>query len=243
MHAYDPVAGRETTRTLSERLYRDLRASILSLALKPGDVIHMNAIAEKLGVSRSPIRDALMKLDKEGLVEIMPQKGTCVSQIDLSRMHEERFLRQSLEEPTLKLFIQCAAPAHLGRLEENLAKQKRTLGSGDATTFLDLDDAFHHTIFEGAERSMCWEVIRSMSGHYRRVRLLALRSLGILNDLYDQHRHLYQCAHDRNTSAARALIRSHLFRVLVEEKELMAEFPSYFVARRSRDHAFAGVDV
>ncbi len=217
---------------MSDRLYGDLRRSIITLALKPGDPISINTIASNLGISRSPVRDALLKLEKDALVDIMPQRGTCVSRIDSERMHEERFLRESLESPVIELFAQRVTAIELARLGERLARQKLCMETGDAIGFLDEDDAFHRIFFEGAEKLMCWDIIVSMSGHYRRVRNLILRNSGVMEALYAQHCEVLDALSAHNAEVSRSLIRCHLTRILAEEKDLVAEFPDYFVKRR-----------
>lgn len=218
---------------MSDRLYQDLRSSIMTLTLKPGDMISINEIADNLGISRSPVRDALLKLEKEGLVDIMPQKGTCVSRIDTVRMHEERFLRESLEKPALSLFIAKTGVSDVPHLESILARQKKSMEDKDSLAFLDRDDEFHSVFFAGAGKQMCWEIISSMSGHYRRVRVLILRNPGVMENLYAQHVAILERIAAEDSKGAVELITSHLTRLLTEEDELVAEFPDYFLKRRN----------
>jgi DNA-binding GntR family transcriptional regulator len=221
--------------SISEKVYNGLRTSIIHLKWKPGEEIKVNWIAENLGVSRSPVRDALLELEKEGLVTILPQIGTRVSKIDIKRMHEERFLRESLEENTLAVFMAKHTEEDLHKLHSVLLQQKTSLQAEDVTTFLLLDDAFHKIIFEGADKKMCWQIIRNMSGHYRRVRLLTLRDPLIRDSILSEHTKLYEyiCAGD-SVKAKRA-IKEHLSKIAVEEKELLQEFPDYFTSNDSRD--------
>jgi DNA-binding GntR family transcriptional regulator len=86
------------SHTIGDGVYFTLRKNIVNLNLKPGEPLNVKSISEKLGVSRTPVRDAFIKLEKEGLVDVFPQKGTSVSRIDLRRVDEEKFIRESLEE-------------------------------------------------------------------------------------------------------------------------------------------------
>jgi GntR family transcriptional regulator, rspAB operon transcriptional repressor len=222
-------------RTISDRVYEGLRASIMSLKMKPGDEINIKTISENLGVSRSPVRDAMLKLEKEGLVDLMPQKGTFVSRIDLARMHEERFLRESLEEKTIELFIDRHSPSDMARLKEILNLQKESLRIKNFTEFLDQDDEFHRIFYHAADKKMCWEIVQSMSGHYRRVRLLVLRITEVPENNYAQHERIFASIAKGDKDEARTLIQNHLSRLLIEEKELLKEFPDYFKTQETND--------
>jgi DNA-binding GntR family transcriptional regulator len=221
--------------SIGDKVYKGLRNSIITLKMKPGEEIRINLIAETLGVSRSPVRDALLELEKEGLVTILPQIGTRVSKIDMERMHEERFLRECLEEKTLEIFMDCHVGSDLRRLSAVLAEQRESLERGDLAGFLDLDDDFHFVFFESAGKKMCWETIRNMSGHYRRVRLLNLREAEAAESVLAQHRELYALIAARDAPGALRLMKEHLTKIIVEEKDLLREFPEYFKADAAGD--------
>jgi DNA-binding GntR family transcriptional regulator len=224
--------------TISDRVYQGLRAAIMRLDLKPGDEINIKTISENLGVSRSPVRDALLKLEKEGLADLMPQKGTFVSRIDLARMREERFLRESLEEKTLELFVDRCTDTDVCRIRDILDAQKRSLDSGSYEDFLDRDDEYHRVFFEGADKRMCWDIIQSMSGHYRRVRLLVLRRDGMSAHNYAEHASIYDLVRARDKAGAVAVLRGHLGRLDIEEGALVAEFPDYFTVKKTGSLVF-----
>jgi DNA-binding GntR family transcriptional regulator len=220
--------------TTGDRVYEGLRASIMGLVRKPGEEIVINDISRELEVSRSPIRDALLKLEKEGLVDLVPQKGTFVSRIDLHRVHEERFLRESLEERILELFVAKRGEAELARLKAILTAQKCCLDSGDFAAFLGRDDEFHGSFFEATDMRRCWDIVQSMSGHYRRVRLLVLAKPGVAAGNYAQHREILDCLKSQDLRKLRSVIRNHLTKLDAEEGELLAEFPGYFAAQASK---------
>ncbi len=97
--------------SIRENVYRIIRENITSLQLAPGTTVSTQELAAKLQVSRTPVREAFIRLQKEDLVEITPQKGTMVSRIDLTRAEKERFIRESLETAILPLFLQnCTEP-------------------------------------------------------------------------------------------------------------------------------------
>jgi GntR family transcriptional regulator, rspAB operon transcriptional repressor len=222
--------------TISDRAYQGLRSAIMSLKMRPGEEINIREISENLGVSRSPVREALLKLEREGLAELVPQKGTFVSRIDLDRMREERFLRESLEEKTIEIFIDKFTEADALRIRDILARQKRSVDSLSRETFLDQDDEFHRAFFEVAGKRMCWDIIQSMSGHYRRMRLLVLRSADIPAGNYLQHSELFEFVRARDKVRAVETLRNHLSKLDTEEKDLLLEFPDYFATQRWRQY-------
>lgn len=220
-------------RTNADRIYENLRESILFLDPEPGAPLDVNGIAQNLGVSRSPVRDALMRLSRDGLVDIRPQRGTLVSCIDPDRAHEERFMRENLELPAIALF--AANPdsdsfiRHRDALSSALSAQLLALQRGDLAAFLATDDAFHRAIFAGASKLRCWEAVNAMSGHYRRIRYLALRSQSLPDAILEEHRLIHSLVARREGNEAVALLKRHLARVDLDETALRREYPSYFV--------------
>ena len=103
------------SQTAGENVYQYLRSSIIGLQVKPGQTININELSDFLKVSRSPIRDALIQLAKDGLVTTTPQKGTIVSKIDIQRVRDERFMRACIEERVLREFLESYANPTLRR--------------------------------------------------------------------------------------------------------------------------------
>jgi DNA-binding GntR family transcriptional regulator len=226
-------------RTNSDKVYDGLRTSIVTMRLKPGDEININTIAENLGISRSPVRDALLKLGKEGLVDMLPQKGTFVSKIDMTRVHEERFLREALEEKAIELFIDNMSEDDVSLLERNLREQDDCRKKEDFIALLDSDDAFHAIIFKGARKTMCWEIVRSMSGHYRRIRLMTFWYAKLVTKVIDEHRSLLESIRARDKKSAVKICRGHVSKLLNEEDEILKQYPEFFVTPVNMD-AFTG---
>jgi DNA-binding GntR family transcriptional regulator len=175
-------------RTVQDSVYTSLRKSIINLNLIPGREISEKEIALKYKVSRTPVREAFIHLADEGLVQVLPQRGTVVSLIDFARVEQEFFLRESLEMAVLEPFIKKSRPEHFIALEQLLKLQMDAIDSDNYIKFVDHDDSFHRTFFEIAEQGLSWEVLTSMSGHYHRVRLLTIRLKGIAREVVVQHK-------------------------------------------------------
>ena len=224
---YSNIRGK-SGNTIGENVYHTLRKNIIDLRLTPGEDLSIKDIAETLEVSRSPVRDAIINLSKEGLVDTIPQKGTMVSKIDLKRVEEERFLRASLEEKALILCMNRITENDIVCLEKNILKQEEYMRTKDHLKFLDYDDEFHENFFRIAEKMLCWEMIQSMSGHYRRIRFITLWDDSILNDVINQHLEFIKFLKKNNVEALIKLSNQHCSKLSNEEKDLLRKFPDYF---------------
>lgn len=220
--------SKQASFNIGDSVYYSLRKNIISLNLKPGEVLSVKDIAEKLNVSRSPVRDALIKLEKEGLVNIIPQKGTIVSKIDLKRVAEERFLRESLEENTIKLFVKAFKESDIQILRHYIEMQKQSIKDNDYISFLEYDDNFHSVFFKSTDKNMCWEIIQSMSGHYKRIRLMSLWDEEILSNVVIQHSKIIEKICNKNFEEAVDIVKKHLSKIFIEETELINKYPEYF---------------
>lgn len=218
---------------IGDNVYYTLRKNIISLNLKPGEALSIKDISEKLNVSRSPVRDALIKLEKEGLVNIIPQKGTIVSKIDLKRVAEERFLRESLEENTIKLFVSVCKESDIQILKHYIEMQKQSIKNNDYMSFLKYDDSFHSVFFKSTDKNMCWEIIQSMSGHYKRIRLMSLWDKKILSNVVVQHLEVIEKICNGNLQGVVDIIKKHLSKIFVEETELINKYPEFFKEREN----------
>jgi DNA-binding GntR family transcriptional regulator len=215
-------------------VYTALRESIINLNLAPGTAISEKEISQRFEVSRTPVREAFIHLSKEGLIRVIPQKETQVSLIDLDRVEQEFFLRQSLEIAVQELFLQNSQPEHFADLERILDLQAEALKTNSSADFIRYDNAFHLIFFEGAGQPLCWEILSSMSGHYYRVRMLIVRISGIAEEKLMQHRNIFDALKNRDLAKTRKLLYSHL-NLEAEEDLLREKFPSFFISKDNKD--------
>lgn len=160
--------------TGKEYAYRVLKDNIMSLELKPGELLSESDLSEKLSISRTPIREVIMRLKSEHLIEVKPQAGTYVSLIDKEIIDEAIFMRTLLEKEVLKLACSEFSEEMFMELEKNLFAQKLVLNkAGKENEFHNLDKEFHRLIFIGCNKINIWESIMKMSTHYNRMRLLS----------------------------------------------------------------------
>lgn len=209
-------------------VYKALKKSILTMNLLPGTAISENEISKKYEVSRTPVREAFIQLAKESLLQIIPQKETRVSLIDLARVEQEYFLRKHLESSVLEYFSKNVDNITLMKMEQFIELQRKTLEEKDYVQFIQYDDLFHKTIFEASGQNLSWEILENNSGHYYRIRLLSTWQKGIASDIVEQHSKLLNELKNHDIVQSQKSLSEHLLKLDLEKDQLMSEFPQYF---------------
>ncbi len=208
--------------------YGPLRQDIIELRLKPGMIISIKELYTHYDSSRSPMRDALLRLAQEGLVTLLPQRGIMISRIDLKRAGEERFLRVSVEREVMKLFMRRHNQADMDNLEDSLREQTKYVSAGDRRAFLAADDHFHQRFYRSADKFWCAKTIDSVSGHYRRFRLLSIIDRSICKDILSQHRDMVETIKKDDEQKLMVLFSHHLTKMEKEGPEFLRKFPDLF---------------
>ncbi|MFC0331175.1 GntR family transcriptional regulator [Paenibacillus sepulcri] len=218
----------QTTST-RDAVSHALREQIMMLELVPGTGISEKEISLKFNVSRTPIRESFVRLAQEGLLEILPQRGTFVSLIDLELVEEARFMREQLERAVIRLACSDSFPdEQLKALQKNLTKQQACIDKQDYRTMFELDEAFHRTIFEGCRKSNTWAVIQQINIHLNRSRMLRLAADHHWDHLYEQHLHMVEAIQEHDADRAERIMKDHLSLTIADQALLKEKFPSYF---------------
>lgn len=212
----------------TERSYalRNLKESIIHLELPPGSLISENELSTKLGISRTPVREALIELARVRIVKTAPQKRGCVAPIDYDMIDQAGFMRATLECAVAELACAQAAPEDLLRLEENVKLQKLYLESGNSPKIMELDDRFHEALFEIAQKSQIYFMVRTLFIHFDRVRYLALDSVKDLKIVRD-HAAIVEAIRSRDGESAKRLMERHLHRYREDAQEIREKYPQY----------------
>ena len=190
--------------------YRVLKGNIMSLELKPGELLSESDLSEKLNISRTPIREVIMKLKNEHLIEVKPQAGTYVSLIDEEIIDEAIFMRKLLEKEVLIEACNKFSEEILMELEKNLFAQKLVLDkAGKENEFHNLDIEFHRLIFIGCNKTNIWESIMKISTHYNRMRLLSERKIDKAL-LEEQHEEMLSIIKNKDVSKINEYIDKHI---------------------------------
>ncbi len=221
---HDRVNGLST----GDQVYAALRAAIVSAELEPGRRLSENELAELLGVSRTPVREALARLRDERLVAIVPQLGTFVTLISFAAVEDAAFVREALECAAIRRTVEHVTDAGLAGLQANLAAQERAEEQGDAEAFDTLDDALHRLLAELSGHEIAWSLARRANGHLDRVRGLSLPEPGYLGEMVAEHRELVAAIAAADADRAEAAMRHHLRMVLSSVPHIQAAHPEYF---------------
>ena len=230
------VARRAAPRS-AERLDRDrqaapqvferLRGMIISLALPPGSALSRAELAAQFGVSSTPIRDALMRLEEEGLVDVFPQHATVVSRIDVRLAQQAHFLRQALELEIVHLLAGSRDEALGAELTRTIARQQQFAKAGDFEQFMAADNDFHALLYAAADKQDLWALVRSRSGHIDRLRRLHLPSPGKAQNIVRHHRLITRAIEAADADAAQEHLRKHLSGTLSELDTIRSNHPEY----------------
>lgn len=214
--------------TAAQQIYQAMREQIIFLELAPGSPIDMQKLVDELEVSRSPLRDALLKLQEDNLVEIFPQKGSRVSKINLKEVEVERFMRATLELAVIPQFAQVCTNEQILNLRAAIENQKIALEFGSKKNFLKADDEFHKIFFTTTGNTRIWKLIQHQSGNYRRIRFLANQVPEILHGILAEHEEIFAAFSEQNFTKAEKLDKYHLTKLLSEIYLLQEKYPDFF---------------
>lgn len=210
-------------------IYSVLREDIVSLRLKPGTFFSIRDICEIYQVGRSPGRDALIRLEQEGLITFLPQRGTMVSKLNLTRIENERFIRKAIEGMVLEDFIGLFSPTVILRLENGILEQKEYRRKRDVRGFFEADEKFHDIFFQETQREHCSEVIAKECGNYKRMRLLTLMlDESIIENAIKEHEAMISAISTRDLNRLMNCFSLHLSRIMPQARRLLKEFPDLF---------------
>lgn len=210
-----------------EYALRTIKENIISLELPPGSQISENELAAEMGLSRTPVREALMELAKVKIVDIQPQKKSTIPLIDCDMVEESRFMRDLLECAVAELNCEMASPADLERLRENIRLQSLYLDGYYTGPLVELDNSFHGMLFSIAKKSQVFGLIQNISIHFDRVRTLALSSVKA-GKIVQDHQDIVDAIARKDAPAARSLMEKHLSRYDIDAAALRTAYPQYF---------------
>jgi DNA-binding GntR family transcriptional regulator len=212
-----------------EQTLDTLRNEIITLHLAPGAALSENELAAEHGVSRTPVRESLILLQGEGLVQVYPQVGTFVSLVDPERVAEAQFIREAIECTSLDSITLPLSSADADALTGNLRRQDSAAQLNDTEAFFELDEEFHRTLLRIAGHASAWRTVTSQKAHLDRARRLSLVNTRPLPTLVDQHRDVADAlllAEDKRTAISR--LRAHLRAVFDDIAAIRIARPDLF---------------
>jgi DNA-binding GntR family transcriptional regulator len=208
------------------QVYRILREQIIQAELMPGERVSEAEIAKGLSVSRQPVREAFIKLSEEGLVQVLPQRGTYVTRISAASVRDVRFVREAIEADIVRQVASERVAGTIEELREQIARQKQ-VPQDDRTAFLRLDELFHHTLAAAAGRAYAWSVIESVKAQMDRVRFLSVDDMQV-GRLIEQHERIVDAIAAGDVGGAEQALRTHLREILKSLPEIARSQAEFF---------------
>lgn len=205
-----------------------LKRRILSMSLAPRSSLGEQRLAAELNVSRTPIREALVRLAAEGLVELIPNRGAFVAPIRTDAVIAAQFVRESLEVSVAMRAAERIDSYGELQLRQAIEEQRLAEREGRASLFYRADEQMHHVIADIAGLPLVWEHILEAKVHLDRVRNLSLQDARSFSTLIDQHESIVAAISAGDTDKIQENVRTHLRRVLPDLEALRNEFPNYF---------------
>jgi DNA-binding GntR family transcriptional regulator len=214
---------------IRDHVYENLKKNIMDLKLEPGRLISEKELVEMLQVSRTPIREALVKLSQDELIETTPQKGSMISLIDLQHAEESRFLRETLESAIVREACVMLSNEQVLHLQNLISLQELCESEGNYERLFELDEEFHKTIILGCGRVRTWGLIQQVTTHYNRIRFLRLATNHDWKIILSQHHGIVRAIKDKDPDTAEKVLRDHLELFVIEKEELKQKYPKYFI--------------
>ena len=218
--------------SLGSRVYQTLRQAILSVSYRPGEILRKPEICQVLGVSRSPVADAVARLAAEGLVDVVPQAGTFVARFSMEEIREGAFLREAIELHAIDRVARSITDDQLQLLRRNLTVQAALLADGDIPGFYQSDAAMHELILSFTGFRRLAQVSETAWLHVNRARQMILPVPGRVSQTLEEHRAIIAALEQRDPQAAKDATRAHLGQLIRHLEPLERDRPELFTPQR-----------
>lgn len=215
---------------LSDRAYQALRSAIMSMDFRPGEIIRKAPICEQMGISRSPVTEAIQKLSSEGLVNVIPQSATRVTKLSMTEIREGSFLREALEVGGVARAAEMRTDLQISQLQRNLRMQELVLEDGDLSEFFKYDEEFHQIIMACSGITKLPATVATVSLQVNRARPLLLPEPGRTLDTVEEHKRILEAIRVQDPASAEAAMKRHLRELLKRLEPLEKTKPELFTA-------------
>lgn len=206
--------------------YDSIKRRILNLTLKPSEALSETRLAMEFGRSRTPVREALKRLENDGLVDVVPQQGTFVSPIRRDLLMDAQFARTALECALARVAARSRKDSDIACLKANLDRQEAAVADGNATLLFELDEQMHKAIAVAAGRPNVWTLILDIKIHMDRARQLTLTS-DHFPTIISQHRAIIEMIEKRDPGKSEKAMAAHLSFVVEHFDEFVASHMEY----------------
>ncbi len=197
-------------KPLREMVFESMREAIIQGRLKPGERLMEIQLADEMGVSRTPIREAIRKLELEGFVVMVPRKGAFVAGISVKDIVDVFEVRAALEALAAGLAAERITPDELEELERSLVAISEVSTKDDIDAMVETDTNFHELIYRASRNERLFQIVIHLKEQIQRFRTTSLSQPGRSKDALEEHRKMVEAISDRNVEVAQNLAREHI---------------------------------
>lgn len=197
-------------KPLREIVFETLREAIISATLKPGERLMEIQLAEEMGVSRTPVREAIRKLELEGFVVMVPRKGAYVAGISMKDIADVFEIRAALESLAAGLAAERITEEELEQLERILVKIGECVKKNDLVQLIEVDTEFHDTLYKACRNERLVQIVSNLREQIQRARTASLSTPGRMKDALEEHKKIVEAVSERNVELAQLLAREHI---------------------------------
>lgn len=238
MHLQDTVCKYRTNET-GEKMaafenrqdfaYDAIKKMVMKTELKPNSKVSRIELAEDLNLGNTPIREAIIRLEKEGLFRIMPQSGTYVSKINVSEVKQAFFVRKTIEKLVFEEAFEKATSKNIKELEKKLVIQRLLADTDDKELYISFDEEFHEQFFNLVGKEYTWRWLDTISVSLQRYHYLKLKTLELSwHQMLTEHELIVKAMKKKDCSEYLALVSDHIDAMEPEIELLQARYPDYF---------------
>ena len=204
------VLNPDSCKSLREIVFETIRSAIVHGELKPGERLMEVQLAEELGVSRTPVRESIRKLELEGLVKMVPRKGAYVTPMSVTDLVEMMEIRGALEGLVARLAANYATPEEIDALRESNDGFENAISNGDYDGIIDYDISFHEILYKACGNSRLRSMIHSLREQMLRMRVEYVHNVTDMHPLRGQHRAIIDGIAKGDPDAAEAAAKAHI---------------------------------
>jgi len=215
--------------TTKSQILDHLRELIISAELLPGRRLSENELAQELGTSRTPVREALQFLQHEGLIDVLPQRGSYVAPINIKSLESNYLVRETLECRLVREAASVCTEKDAQELRDVLVRQKECQANNDDKAFFDSDETLHKCLMRISGHSDVWDIVHAAKAHLDRVRHLAVRDRDSVARIIQDHERIVKAVCDNDQEAAAEAMRKHLSNVFQVIEKVKTEHQDFFV--------------
>lgn len=209
--------------------YNEIKYRIIHFDYVPGQKISEKLISQELNLGRTPVREAIIRIEREGLIEVIPQSGTYITKIDMADAKNARFVRSCIEP---KIMVDAAvniSDEAIATIQKNLDQQQQTALKNEPDSFFDLDQEFHHAFYKVVDKDTVWNWLQINNTQLNRFRRLRLKETELDWDtLTNQHTAIFDAVKNKDIDDLSFLVTQHLHLMLLEKQKVVDAYPDYF---------------